>query len=500
MRVLLLTAACGAWALPANLWTHIRDAARETPDLTATKALHFCGQSQDHFDDANAVTWCQRYFVDTQYWAGPGSPVFLCVGGEGPAFQDDVLSTSVHCSDMTTLAPKVGAMMFAVEHRYYGSSFPSVSDLSTESLRFLSSRQALADLAKFNEFATASYNLSSDAKWITFGGSYPGMLAGWARLKYPTHFHGAISSSAPVRAQVNYQGYLDVTAQSLAQRRVGGSIRCAGIIEQGHADIKQMLASSVGRRSLESMFNICGDAMLDDVDNQALWAGFGVVYIDVQENDPSCTDELCNIGKVCDFVTTEAEQKTPLEVMASFSRKSYGDQCVNVDFGEYENGYFVNTTLTGGTGRVWFYQTCNEFAFYQTCDEDSNCPFTKGLNTLEWNLKQCEAAFNISADQVSQNVVDSNNYYGADRPTSTRVVFPNGQVDPWHYLSVLVTPGPDLPTVWVPGASHHFWTHLPQDSDDVLIDWAREAIWKHVTEFLETDDDAHGADVVSVLV
>ena len=46
-------------------------------------------------------------------------------------------------------------------------------------------RQALSDIAGFIEHANAAWNLTRRNHWVTWGGSYPGMLAGWARLKFP---------------------------------------------------------------------------------------------------------------------------------------------------------------------------------------------------------------------------------------------------------------------------------------------------------------------------
>jgi hypothetical protein len=48
-----------------------------------------------------------------------------------------------------------------------------VRDLSTENLVYLSSEQALADLAHFSAFINQTMNLTTN-KWIAFGGSYPG--------------------------------------------------------------------------------------------------------------------------------------------------------------------------------------------------------------------------------------------------------------------------------------------------------------------------------------
>lgn len=61
----------------------------------------------------------------------PPSLAFLCVGGEGPALDKSVLVDSVHCSgDMLELAQyihkeyNISVYLFALEHRYYGKSYP----------------------------------------------------------------------------------------------------------------------------------------------------------------------------------------------------------------------------------------------------------------------------------------------------------------------------------------------------------------------------------------
>lgn len=49
---------------------------------------------------------------------------------------------------MFDMARQHGGAMYYTEHRYYGQSFP-VNDLSTENLRFLTTEQALEDVANF---------------------------------------------------------------------------------------------------------------------------------------------------------------------------------------------------------------------------------------------------------------------------------------------------------------------------------------------------------------
>ena len=55
----------------------------------------------------------------------------------------------------------------------------------------------------------------STTQVITVGGSYSGNLAAWFKVKYPHLSDGSVASSAPVTAQTNFTGYMDVVADSL---------------------------------------------------------------------------------------------------------------------------------------------------------------------------------------------------------------------------------------------------------------------------------------------
>jgi pimeloyl-ACP methyl ester carboxylesterase len=70
---------------------------------------------------------------------------------------------------------------------------------------YLSSEQALADTAYFIEGMYLAHEIPHNAKWIVFGGSYSGSLAAWMRAKYPHLVHGAVSSSGPLLAQIDFQ-------------------------------------------------------------------------------------------------------------------------------------------------------------------------------------------------------------------------------------------------------------------------------------------------------
>jgi hypothetical protein len=89
------------------------------------------------------------------------------------------------------------------------------NDTTLGSLKLLTTQQALADIIYFKNWFSTKYGLSSKNKWVSFGGSYAGMLSAWLRGKYPNDFYAAYSSSAPIEAKVNFFEYLEVVAAAL---------------------------------------------------------------------------------------------------------------------------------------------------------------------------------------------------------------------------------------------------------------------------------------------
>jgi serine protease 16 len=124
-------------------------------------------------------------------------------------------------------------------------------DASTENLAYLTSKQALADLAAFRNFIHTSYGLSDSNRWIAFGGSYPGALAAWFRLKYPNLVYAAVSSSAPVKAIVDFSDYNVIVGQSLGTY----SSECTKEISDATASIQSYTQSgSSGYSTLQNVF------------------------------------------------------------------------------------------------------------------------------------------------------------------------------------------------------------------------------------------------------
>lgn len=462
-----------------------KDALKEFPKA------EYVTQRQDHFDTSNPATWWQAYYVNDTFWkAGSQAPVFLCVGGEGPVLDGSAVVSSDHCNVAVEWLKDTGALMFALEHRYYGchdSDACPVANLSVPgALRYLSSWQALGDIADFVQHARQAYSLTPANRWVTWGGSYPGMLAGWARLKFPWLIHASVSSSAPVRAELDMKGYNDVVAAAYAveHQNVGGSKTCQEAIAEGHRRIGELFGTQEGQKKLATLFGN-DPAYYASKANQMDFAGHGVADFPAQANDPVCAKPMCNIARICAAMTNTSlgdEVQRLAVVRAAQAAARGGAHTEDLTGPSPRTG--AQPTPGYNWPTLWAWQTCNEFGFYQTCEEGSSCFFTQGYASLDEEMGFCWEQFKISKESVADNIAKSNSFYQSDHPAASRILYVNGEVDPWRANSINVNLSAELPAFWVAGASHHAWTHpsLPTDQDSVVA--VRAAIRQQVQLFL----------------
>ncbi|XP_008071007.1 thymus-specific serine protease [Carlito syrichta] len=439
-------------------------------------------QQLDPFNVSDRRSFLQRYWVNDQHWTGPYGPIFLHLGGEGSLGPGSVMR-----GHPAALAPAWGALVIGLEHRFYGLSIP-VGGLEMAQLRFLSSRHALADVVSAHLALSRLFNVSSSSPWICFGGSYAGSLAAWARLKFPHLIFASVASSAPVRAVLDFSEYNEVVSRSLTSTAIGGSLECRAALSAAFVEVERRLrAGGVARAALRTELGACGT--LDRAEDQAELLGAlqalvgGAVQYDGQAGAPLSVRQLCGLLLAGGGNRSHPAPYRGLRRAVQMVMHSVGQKCLSFSRAETVAQLRATEPQVYGVGdRQWLYQTCTEFGFYVTC-EDPRCPFSQ-LPALPSQLDLCEQVFGLSASSVAQAVAQTNSYYGGQMPRATQVLFVNGDIDPWHVLSITQALGSSESALLIPAASHclDMAPQRPSDSPSLLL--GRQSIFQQVQTWL----------------
>ncbi|GMP27229.1 hypothetical protein CsSME_00003312 [Camellia sinensis var. sinensis] len=200
-------------------------------------------QNLDHFSPYDHRQFPQRYYEFLDHFLPPKGPIFLKICGEGPC-------NGIPNDYVSVLAKKFGAAVVSLEHRYYGKSSP-FNSLTTENLKYLSSKQALFDLAAFRQYYQGSLNAKLNRSnvenpWFFFGVSYPGALSAWFRLKFPHLTCGSLASSAVVLAVYNYTEFDQ-------QIGVSAGPECKAALQEVNQLVEQRLVTN--GKELKTMFS-----------------------------------------------------------------------------------------------------------------------------------------------------------------------------------------------------------------------------------------------------
>ena len=464
MTALLIVSALTASALPLGAQNHVQRTLYwlgRANDPKPVNASFYTHAIVDHSVDVavQPSTWSQRYYVDARFWCGVRCPVFLYIGGEGPQGPPSPRLF------MWTLAKKHGALMLSLEHRFYGESRPT-ADLSVASLAHLTSSQALADLARFHSYISSyepsvpdtksspPLRLSASpraSKWISFGGSYPGALATWLKAKYPALVAGTIGSSAPVFAKYDFSEYMQVVGSALGYEKIGGSSACVEAISAGAAALDALVSKGeLMHKTVPAALRPCS-VPNSTVDLSTFFANLmgnfqGVVQYNLEGRPPYVSD-------VCNAALRAGGKRMPLKALAAatalFSKNASVPACVKSSFQNDTLNDLANTTFSAigcdlncTSDRQWIWQSCNEFGYFQTGTATSQ-PFIAWGHALGIGLAGrniCEKAFSLkgySGPRQDAAGLQALTQYGARQIGVPNITMPNGNMDPWHALSVV---------------------------------------------------------------
>jgi hypothetical protein len=374
-------------------------------------------------------TFKQRYWVNSTYAKGPGSPVIFYICGEATCSAEQMGGATLDN------AQKLGAYAVALEHRYYGKSQPFDS-LTTDNLKYLTIENALQDLAAFETYAKTTLGLSG--KWITVGGSYPGALSAFYRAKFPMMIEGALASSAPVQARENFEDY-DRHVFEVAGPDCAASMRI--VVKEAEAALANPTQLAAVKAQFAAQVIVNPDDFLyiiADIGASAVQYGF--------------RDQFCN---AITAATTNADK---VRAYGKFGQEIYamwGVDALGFSVQSAEN-LDPNSYLAGFGQRQWMYQSCTQFGFFQNAYHDPAYSVRSARINPTYHRDMCNRLFGF--DQPVDVDGTNTNYYQPVLTQSSNILFTNGSNDPWSLLGINPTLGnntdPNDTVILIDGAAH----------------------------------------------
>ncbi|GAB0089661.1 putative serine protease F56F10.1 [Sergentomyia squamirostris] len=445
------------------------------PWLKALPAEEWFEQQVDPFNPTNPGTWKQRYFTNRDFFRPKDGPVFLMIGGEGTASPKWMVEGAwVH------YAKEFGALCFQVEHRFYGKSHPT-TNVTTDDLVYLSSENALADLTFFIVEMKKKYHLTDANRWIAFGGSYPGSLAAWLREKYPHLVHGAISSSGPLLAKIDFREYYDVVTDAI--------VECREAVRESIHQVEIQLRTELGKSALKDQFHLCDPLDTgNSLDMSNFFENLASIFAGIVQYNGTPRSKH-NVDEFCAIMNNQAKGPA-LNRLAELNKLILDDEgtsCLDYKYDRMIKELQATTwdapEVLNGT-RQWTYQTCKEFGFYQTSD---NASLVFGDRfPVEFFTRQCTDIFGdrFTANSLEKSVYNVNVNYGALETKATNVIYIHGSVDPWHTLGLTESNDVHVRTLFINGTAHCANMYEPRQEDLPQLREARLTIRNFIKDLL----------------
>ncbi|KAI0666133.1 peptidase S28 [Trametes maxima] len=413
--------------------------------LAPLSTIYYFDQLIDH-ENPSLGTFKQRYWFNYQQYE-PGGPIILMNGGEADAsgftgYLDNQTITGV-------MADKFNGAVVVYEHRFFGESNP-YPDLSVKSFRVHTLQQSLDDLEYFAKNVKLpmpggdQVAAPGKAPWIHVGGSYPGALTSFVMHNKPGVFYAGYASSAVVQALADFWGYFEPIREHMPQN-------CSADIQAVIAHVDGVLASGDAAqiRTLKDAFGLADLEYNDDFAAQLMsplqsW----------QDLQPTSGPGGTFYG-LCDSLEVDGSGKSAgpqgwglqhaLSAWGAYTKSSVAARCGKTDIEsclstyDTENPFWTDTTVNNWS-RSWQWLLCTQFGFWFDGAPKDTPTLVSRILTPAYNQRQCvnffPEAFNKSAPVNFLTALDVNVKYGGWNVTTERIVFINGERDPWREATV----------------------------------------------------------------
>uniref|UniRef100_A0A915D428 Uncharacterized protein n=1 Tax=Ditylenchus dipsaci TaxID=166011 RepID=A0A915D428_9BILA len=491
----------------------------------------FIRQDVDHFDPTLQLQFDQRFFKNDIAQEDRDAVRFLMIGAEAPIdwtyVDDDYLQYYLWAKDFH-------AVMYSLEHRFFGYSSP-FENTSVEVLsKFLTTEHVLADLAVFVESTNVWENNTANPRWVLFGGSYGGNLVALFRLRYPTLSVGGVASSAAMQPKTDFYEYMQKVEQDI---RKWGSVDCPSNMRIFFAWIRRKLGTRNGRKLIKRAFclnNKWDENYIDEKDAELFLANM-VFTLDasIQYDDEGHyhLKQMCRYYKSFDYYwsaqhTTRHRKTAGLtRIIENINREMLGQlpQIPAKQLAEKSNPVKKFLINIKPDDRDDYYEGDYNYSDYddsipsrysdsQSGEIASACPrvypcsyrgcthvsYTEMLEQLRDVYRECFQGINhvldICADvfgddynrtRVDQGVASTYKMYGGkDYYNGSRIVFVHGSEDPWSSIGVMKPLSKNAHSWVINGTSHCEDMYREYEHDVQELKDARKLIKKQIVRWV----------------
>ena len=482
--ILCLSLAAQAFAVNKKPHQHLKrqNAGHITEHQIAIPFDHF--QNESRYEPHSNETFQNTYWLDTTNYR-PGGPVFVLALGEDALFDLPWLQHGL----VHQLANLTGGVAVMWGQRYYAGNYappgvdpkaPFQSQYNSTNLRFMSTEQALADLAYFATHVSfpglTGKNLTAPGTpWFIVGGSYAGVISAFTKIQYPDIFWGALSSSGVTNPIIDLWQTYEVPVKYGPQGCVQLQRKVTNIFDNIMTGTNKtaitQLRNAVGASSSESSYEIATRLSVN-------WQNFVSSWVPGEQYD------FNGKGSYCANLTST---KLHYPAFTGASTMALARQIIH-------NGGWSNETsdllypimnwfglarhypptVGANIPAPYDYLACMEnpliFASYTPGDpgRPTALPLVSRLLTINLPLQNCRTTYNLSHDWMP----DLSYYerFGGVNMSYPRLMLSTGQVDQWRPATPLTefieynVPNPRVknvgnisePQIIIKGGSHEW--------------------------------------------